>query len=378
MWRQWPHLPLLLLLLPLLILADFYKELGVSKDATEKDITRAYRKLALKWHPDKNRDNPKKAEEKFKRISEAYEVLSSPEKRKMYDTYGEEGLNAGMAGPEGGFGGFPGQGVNGFGFRPIALVPAVASDSLSLRSNGSGNGMRFKFTDPREMFEQMFRGAGMICEGGGGMGLSDVLGGMFGSSTFDDLPSMKGFHFGKKTGGSSKKTLERPVQCSLDELYSGCTKRFKVSQNVADAFGQKHPVSNVYEVNVKPGWKEGTRVTFPPKDGIGSVRFVIKEKPHKYLKRIGDDLIYECQLTESQASRGVKVKIPLLQKGEKVELSTTGENVYTGMVKTLDKLGMPIKGGPKRGRLLIKFEVVQYMHGQGERNAPTPSQGLFP
>jgi DnaJ-class molecular chaperone len=75
---------------------DYYAELGVSKTATDGDLKKAYRKLAMKWHPDKNKDNRDKAEEKFKKISEAYDVLSDKQKRNIYDKYGEEGLKSGM------------------------------------------------------------------------------------------------------------------------------------------------------------------------------------------------------------------------------------------------------------------------------------------
>jgi len=82
---------------------DFYQLLGISKTADENAIKKAYRKLALKWHPDKN-PNDKNAEEMFKRISEAYELLSNPEKRQIYDQYGKEGLSSG-GGSSGGFSG---------------------------------------------------------------------------------------------------------------------------------------------------------------------------------------------------------------------------------------------------------------------------------
>ena len=75
---------------------DYYAELGVSKTATEAELKKAYRKLAMKWHPDKNKENRKQAEEKFKKISEAYDVLSDKQKRNIYDKFGEEGLKSGM------------------------------------------------------------------------------------------------------------------------------------------------------------------------------------------------------------------------------------------------------------------------------------------
>ena len=86
---------------------DYYEVLGVDKNASDDEIKKAYRRMAKKWHPDANQDNKKEAEEKFKEVGEAYEVLSDPQKKKMYDTYGSaEGPQFGGAGGfNGGFGG---------------------------------------------------------------------------------------------------------------------------------------------------------------------------------------------------------------------------------------------------------------------------------
>lgn len=95
-------------------MSDYYDVLGVPKNSSDQDIKKAYRKLALKWHPDKNPENKQQAEENFKEISEAYDVLSDPEKRQVYDRYGKEGLTGGAGGGpgRGGFSGF-----HGFHFR---------------------------------------------------------------------------------------------------------------------------------------------------------------------------------------------------------------------------------------------------------------------
>ncbi|KAF4715674.1 DnaJ sub B member 9, partial [Perkinsus olseni] len=92
---------------------DYYKILGIPRSASESQIKAAYRKAALKWHPDKNTDNKEEAEKKFYDISEAYEALSDAEKRKIYDQFGEEGLKQGAGG-----GGGPGGGGGGFNVRP--------------------------------------------------------------------------------------------------------------------------------------------------------------------------------------------------------------------------------------------------------------------
>ncbi|KAL9966814.1 hypothetical protein ACROYT_G024937 [Oculina patagonica] len=106
-------------------MSDYYKILEVPKSASEQDIKKAYRKLALKWHPDKNPDNKEEAEENFKLISEAYDVLSDKDKRKIYDRYGKEGLTGG--------GGGGGPGAGGFG------------------------DFNFHFRDPDEIFREFFQ-----------------------------------------------------------------------------------------------------------------------------------------------------------------------------------------------------------------------------
>lgn len=98
-------------------MVEYYHILGVQKNATQEDIKKAYRKLALKWHPDKNPDNKEEAERKFKELSEAYEVLSDENKRNIYDRYGKEGLSGGGGGGGGGGGHYDHFGGGGFTFR---------------------------------------------------------------------------------------------------------------------------------------------------------------------------------------------------------------------------------------------------------------------
>ncbi|CAM9777042.1 unnamed protein product [Choristocarpus tenellus] len=127
---------------------DYYSTLGIRKNANGAAIKSAYRKLALKYHPDKNQDKVEWAEKKFQDVAEAYEVLSDEEKRKVYDLYGEEGLKAEEGGGGGGFpgGGFPG----GFGSH--------------------GRSFRFDSGDAHRTFEHFFGGGGPGGGGGGGGG----------------------------------------------------------------------------------------------------------------------------------------------------------------------------------------------------------------
>src|SRR6266404_6261056 len=131
---------------------DYYDILGVAKTATQQEIKSAYRKMALQYHPDRNKT--KEAEEKFKEVTQAYEVLSNEEKRKTYDQFGHAAFEQGAGqGPFGGagdpFGGFGGQQGGGGQSGPF---------SYSYSSNGQGFDFG-GFNDPFEIFEQFFGGA---------------------------------------------------------------------------------------------------------------------------------------------------------------------------------------------------------------------------
>ncbi|CAN6469856.1 unnamed protein product [Victoria cruziana] len=190
---------------------DYYKILQVDRSAKEDDLKKAYRKLAMKWHPDKNPTNKKEAEAKFKMISEAYEVLSDPQKRAVYDQFGEEGLK----------GQVPPQGPSGF---------STSSDS------GGPNVFRFNPRSAEDIFSEFF-GFSSPFGSMGDMG-SRGAGGRYPRSVFgEDIFSS--FGGGEGSGNVPRKgsPIEKTLVCSLEELYKGTTKKMKISRDVLDSNG---------------------------------------------------------------------------------------------------------------------------------------------
>lgn len=276
---------------------DYYKILGIDKNASEADIKKAYRKMAMKYHPDKNNDPS--AEAKFKECAEAYDVLSDPQKKEVFDKYGEEGLK--------GTGGAPGG------------------------NGGSSGGPGFHYTfqgDPRDIFAQFMGGDDIINQlfGGsmGGMGGSSFMGGMGGMPGMSGMGGMNGFAPGGSGGGHPKKKsvqdppIERELAVSLEELYKGIVKKIKITKNIYQPNGSAKVESKVLEINVRPGWKEGTKITFH-KEGDqrpghipADIIFVLKQKPHTLYKREGCNIIYKAKITLREALLGTEISVPLI------------------------------------------------------------------
>lgn len=329
---------------------DYYATLGVSKGASEDELKKAYRKMAVKYHPDKNPNDKEAAEAKFKEVSEAYDVLSDPDKRAIYDQYGEEGLKGGI--PGGGGGGGPAGG----GYSFDANAARHIFESFFGHGGGFGGFSSFESGNgPGKVHVSHINGMP------GGLG---GLGGLFGTMMDDDMmgsgPPVSPYGFGKR--GSQKH--EYPLNLSLEELYTGTSKRLKVTRKILDgASGKQVPVQEVLQIDVKAGWKSGTKVTFqgkgdelpgqPPADLV----FIINEQKHPRLTRQGDNLLVVARIPLVQALTGGTYVVEHLDK-RKVPVTWT-EVINPGSQRIISGEGMPMSKRPgQKGDLIVRFDVI--------------------
>jgi DnaJ-class molecular chaperone len=392
---------------------DYYQILGVDRNATKKEITKAYRKLALQYHPDRQKDDNKKqqAEEKFKEIAHAYEVLTDEEKKKVYDQFGEDGIHGGRqsnsnsysdndfsnffrrngnTGNTGnaGFGGFRDTGNAGnagfddedFSDMNFSSFFGRSGGQRNRRSNGSGqSGFRnFGGTADDFDFSDFFGGSGFSNRSGpsgfsnrsgpSGSGFSNRSGPS--GSGFSNRSDPSGFSFfgNDEYGENESDPIKDPpvtknLPCTLEELYTGCVKKFDIAKNVYQEDGRMTTQTNRLQVDIKPGYKSGTKITFHEEGDIRPARisadviFVIEEKSHPYFKRVGSDLIYTAVINLKQALKGVRLSIPMLDgSNEFVEIN---EVITPDTEKTITRKGMPISKKPGTyGNLIIRFKVL--------------------
>ncbi|KAE8716501.1 putative pentatricopeptide repeat-containing protein [Hibiscus syriacus] len=287
---------------------DYYNILKVSRNATEEDLKKSYKRLAMKWHPDKNPINKKEAEAKFKQISEAYDVLSDPQKRQIYDLYGEEGLQSAELSSPNGFSG----GV------------------------GGGRAYRFNPRNAEDVFAEFFGGSEKRYSGDGGVG---------------------------SQGNKKAEPVESKLVCSLEELYKGGRRKMRISRTMADEFGKPKTVDEILKIDIKPGWKKGTKITFPEKGNHepgfipSDLIFVIDEKPHAVFERDRNDLIVNQKISLLEALTGITFSLTTLD-GRNLAIPVT-EIVKPGHVVVIPNEGMPISKEPsKKGHLKIKFDII--------------------
>uniref|UniRef100_A0A7S0SR92 J domain-containing protein n=1 Tax=Chromulina nebulosa TaxID=96789 RepID=A0A7S0SR92_9STRA len=320
---------------------DYYKVLNVNKNASVDEIKKSYKKLALKWHPDRvTPDKKDEAQAKFQEISQAFEVLSDPEKRKVYDQVGEEGLNGGIP---------------------------TGADGASFNFSGMPQGATFHFSHSSadDIFRNFFGTSDPFAAAGesGGFGGSSGFGGMPFMASMGGGGMPRGFTNIRPTQ-SQALTKAPPVNhtlyVTLEDIYTGVLKRMRITKKILDASGVSTQVTVDKEIQVKPGWKDGTKITFEREGdespGIipADIIFTLQTKPHDRFERDGDDLIHKCSVSLYEAFSGVRKTIQTLDSRQ---LVIEARSVCSDTVKLYPNEGMPNTKKQIRGNLKVKFDI---------------------
>ncbi|TKA73507.1 hypothetical protein B0A55_05503 [Friedmanniomyces simplex] len=355
-----------------------YDRLGVSSTATAEELKKAYRKNALKNHPDKN---PTGAE-KFKEASEAYEILSDPEKRRNYDNYGYDFITgkagpapstedmggaggnpfAGAGGMPGGFGGFGGAGGGGGGTRTFHFSTGGGG--------GGGRGGFGGFSDPKDIFAEFMRGGGAGMGGGGGgggAGDEDDLFAQFGGGGFGGRASggrtPSGFGRSRRREPEPETTVvEKPLPVSLEDIFAGSTKKLKVQRKTYDSQTGKQAIEDkILSVPIKRGLKAGSKIKYPDmgdqvEGGVQDLHFIVKEKDHPLFTRSGDDLKNVVEIDLKEALTGWKRTVQTID-GKSVSVSSSGPTQW-GFEERFPGLGMPKSKTPsQRGDFVVGVKI---------------------
>ena len=337
---------------------NFYDVLGVSKTATDEEITKAYRKLAKKYHPDLNPGN-KEAEEKLKEVNEAYSVLSDKTKRQNYDTYGSEN------GPQG-FGGFGGSGgFSGFGgfedfgdifsniFGGFGGRASRGRASHSQPMQGSDIQIKVKLTFAEAAFgckKNISLTRTETCKTCGGTGAKN--------GSYETCPNCSG-------SGTVRQTQRTPFGNVISEgVCPECrgTGR-KIKEKCPDCSGNGvNRANRSIDINIPGGIDDGQILTLrgqgeAGKNGgqSGDVLLLIQIEPHKVLKRDGFDVFLDVPISFTEALLGAKIKVPGISESVDV---TVPELTQTGtLVKVSGKGTKVLNKANAYGDLFVKFVV---------------------
>ncbi|HNW57905.1 MAG TPA: molecular chaperone DnaJ [Bacteroidales bacterium] len=337
---------------------DYYEVLGVSKGATKDEIKKAYRKQALKYHPDRN-PGDKKAEERFKEAAEAYEVLSNDEKKARYDRYGHAGVGSSASGgfsgqnmtmddifssfgdifgdAFGGFGAFGGGGRRG-GRRVNKGSNLRVKVKLTLKEIANGTEKKIKVTKYD------------TCSACGGTGAAD-------SSSLANCPTCHG------TGQVTRIANTMLGQMQTTSVCPSCggegkTIIKKCSACYGEGIVQKE---DVIKISIPAGVGKGMQMTVsgkgnaPRRGGVnGDLLVVIDEEEHPELIREGNDLIYNLFISIPDAVLGTHVEVPTVDNNVKIKIEP---GTQPGKILRLRGKGLPEVNGYGKGDLLVNVNV---------------------
>lgn len=324
---------------------DYYDILGVERNADEKEIKKAYRKIALKFHPDKNPDD-KVAEEKFKEAAEAYEVLSDQNKRARYDQFGHQGVGGASQGRGGGFGGMNMEDIfDQFG--------DIFGSSFGGGRRGSGGSRVARGSDLRIKIK---------------LGLKEVANGVTKKIKVNKLVNAEGVTYSTCSTCNGQGRVMRVTQTMLGAMQTqstchtchGTGKIIDKKPAGADSQGLKRS-EEVVEIKIPAGVEEGMQLKVSgkgnagPFEGVpGDLLVVIEEEKHDQLQREGNNLHYEAYVSFIDAVLGASIEVPLVEGKAKIKIEP---GTQSGKMLRLRGKGLPSVQGYGSGDLLVHLNV---------------------
>ena len=331
---------------------DFYEILGISKSANEDEIKKAYRKLAIKYHPDKNPDD-KGAEEKFKEAAEAYEILSNPEKRQRYNQFG----HAGMGGASQGGGGHYGGGMNMDDI--FSQFGDIFGGGGSSRGGGGrrvmkGSNLRIKV---KLNLQEVAKGAEKKLKVNKFVSCSTCSGSGAKNGKFDTC---------KTCNGSGVQTRVQQTFLGAMQTQTTCSSCNGEGKTVHDKCNTCHGdgivrAEEVISINIPAGVAEGMQLSVggkgnaAPRGGInGDLLVVIEEEEHLELKRDGSNLFYDSYVNFVDAALGTSIEIPTVDAKVKIKIEP---GTQSGKVLRLKGKGLPDVNSYGTGDLLVNINV---------------------
>ena len=337
---------------------DYYELLGVPRKASAKDIRGAYRKLARKYHPDLN-PGDKSAEEKFKQVQEAYDVLSDSKKRQMYDQFGfyaenyqggpAPGEEAGAGGPHFDFGGFDFGGAGGTSFRDLFSQFFRGGRAAEGPEREAGNDLEYQI---RVSFWEAVRGtvkkisitrldSCASCQGTGAAGGAQVC------------PACGGKGIVQQTSGRMRFNISCPRCAGTGRLRTPCR-----------ACGGEGRVqrAETLDVRIPAGVHTGSRVRVPGHGNAGTLGappgdlyILLEVAPHPFFERQGDDLHTVVPITISEATLGAKIEVPTIDGRSQVRIPP---GTSSGRRLRLREKGVPSARNGRRGDQYVELQVV--------------------